>query len=122
MVALILSACTKKDEAYFLTHPQMLQKQVAACSSLDYQNTGCHQWIALARKINKMALSLSVAPQRFGRDILQLQQQIAEIKASAIQAQAGAALEIQKQLEQKEHELLLRMAVVRWLESPGRAL
>lgn len=104
----LLSACGAEDQAYFEQHPRALQQKIAQCTQATQVTKTCTDLQTLAGKMAVLAMALQSDPQGFGKTILTLQQQLAKPD------QLGA-----KSRAQKQDELRLRLAVVKWLESPG---
>lgn len=115
-LSLLLVACATKDEAYYLNNPAELQVVMKNCPASHPDNLTCDQLVQLAIKLNSMGAELGRNPQGFGRSILSLQETIAKQKAARSTTTDSAALE--KSIAENEKQLVQRLAIVKWLESP----
>lgn len=115
-MALLLVACSPRDEHYFQTHPQAIEDAVKHCPAKQPSPISCEQLTNIAIATNDLVYQIQSSPQGFGKKILALQEAIAkektELKANPNQA------EVQRSLHKKELLLQQSLAVVRWLESP----
>lgn len=112
-----LSACTAHDEHYYMLHPKDLQQAINQCPEKPVAGIGCDKIRELADLMGGFALQLRANPQDFGVKILALQEQIAE-QEPLLQKDKGLP-ELAAQLDANKYELQVRLAVVKWLESPA---
>lgn len=102
-----LSACSKQDMAYYQRHPQAVFLALQTCTTEDPKShVSCHQLETLAQTFRKWVAELQTNPQNFGQKIIKLQ--------------VNCARESLSEGEQQNcrQELDMRLAVVKWLESP----
>lgn len=114
-IILGLTACSVKNERYYLSHPQELQKALKVCPTRMSQELNCQQLEQIGNRMNRLAYQLQLNPQAFGNKILILQQVIANQRA---ELKKSLDKELQVSLAQNEHDLVGYLAVVKWLESP----
>ena len=112
-----ISACNATNESYYMLHPKELQQKVTQCSANKKVDTACEKLQILANEMEVLAMDLSYSPQGFGKKILALQQKISQ-RESFLKKNKGQP-DLKAQLVREKHELKLRLATVRWLESPG---
>jgi hypothetical protein len=114
--ALLLVACSPKNEHYYQTHPQVLQNALKDCPAKQPSHLSCEKLKSIAMTTNELAYQLQSNPQNFGKKIVALQiliaKQKADLKANANQPELKATLEKNRQL------LAQYLAIVRWLQSP----
>lgn len=113
---LILVACATQDENYYRKNPQALQQAVKNCPNKSSSEVSCEQLMKLAENINELAYQLQINPQGFGKKILTLQENLAKQQAD-LQDNPNQP-ELRKMIEQNKQQLVERLAVVKWLESP----
>lgn len=109
------TACSSQDERYFQTHPRALHEAINQCPAKSPKQMDCNQLQKLALRMNEYVYDLRMSPQGFGKDILKLQQTIAE-QERLIKDHP----EVKDELSQNKHELKVRLAIVDWLEAPER--
>lgn len=115
-MSLWIVACSAHDENYYLSNPLTLQQALNKCPGQQGQ-LSCDQLKILALRVNEFAYQLRMDPQNFGKQILGLQETLAmnndNFERNPTQSNLKAEINKNKQ------ELKERLAVVKWLESPG---
>ena len=119
MAALCATACVAHNDRYYSLHPNALQAAIETCSKQNTGDASCEQLHAVATKVNKLAYQLRLNPQGYGQDILKLQETIAKQTLSLRGALNQS--ELQSSMMENKQQLEERLAVVKWLESPGGA-
>jgi hypothetical protein len=118
MFSICLSSCSEHNENYYLKHPSSMQQALDKCPEQSPLSMSCEQLANTAYRINTYVIKLRSNPQQFGKEILILQEKIAE-QDKSLQDNYDQP-ELKESLRADKKELRQRMAVVRWLESPGR--
>lgn len=113
----LLTACVKKDAHYYWQHPDKLQAVLAECPAIQQQGIDCHALGVIQKTMLTLANELQQNPQRFGNKIIQLQEKIAMLKTQIEKNRDDQTLH--KTLSESRIDLQQRMAIVKWLESPG---
>ena len=108
-------SCSAQDEHYYTTHPQALQNELHQCETQATHNETCQKLKVIALRMNDLAMQLRSSPQDFGKQILELQQTIAQQEAGLLKENQS---DQQASLSKNKQELNERLAVVKWLESP----
>jgi len=116
LIVLGLTSCSKKDEHYYQTHAEVMQKAMKSCPDQQPAGLTCEQLENLATRMNNLAYQLQQSPQGFGNKILQLQETIANQQKQLKEDSVNSAL--QASLTQNKSDLEAHLAVVKWLESP----
>ena len=116
LLMFLVSACSVQDERYYIEHPKAMQNALDSCPARAPESIGCDKLHDLANKMSILAMHLRESPQDFGKQILALQESIA--KNSADLTKNSAQPKLQALLDRDKHDLTLRLAVVKWLESP----
>ncbi len=120
MASFVSVACTVHDEQYYRLHPNELQKAIVGCPGHQTADISCEQLTAVASHINQLVYQLRSNPQAFGKQILMLQETIAQQQAMekkvSLLPETNALL-IDNQRRLKEH-----LAIVKWLESPASSV
>jgi hypothetical protein len=112
-----LVACAAKNEHYYKSHPDELQKAIKACPQNTPQGLTCEQLESLANRMNQLAYQLQLSPQHFGKKIMSLQEAIInQQKQLKIE---GNNPSLQASIVQSKHDLADHLAVVKWFESPA---
>jgi hypothetical protein len=111
--------CVAHTDRYYRLHPNALQDVISQCSNKQSKGVDCDQLNAIASQVNALAYQLRLDAQGYGKDILALQESIAKQEMTLHDAPNQA--EIQKSLIENRQKLEVRLAVVKWLESPGGA-
>ncbi|KTD23399.1 secreted endonuclease [Legionella lansingensis] len=114
--SIALVACGRQDETYYRQNPQALQQAVQNCPNKKPADISCAQLVNIAREVNELAYQLQTSPQGFGKSILELQENIAQQQA-ALQSNPNQP-ELKSSIEKNKQNLALRLAIVKWLESP----
>lgn len=117
MLILGLTSCAKKNEHYYLSHPDKLQAAIKLCPEQQPKGLSCEQLQQIAGRMNNLAYQLQLSPQGFGNKILSLQEMIAKQQQQL--KNEGINAELQAKIDQNQHDLSEHMAVVKWLESPA---
>jgi len=87
-MAFSLTACSKsvKDENYFLKHPEAIHDTFEMCHHLQGEayldNLECKASAKVLREIGKVQAKLFSASHEFGRDIIQAQMALIQLKAA----------------------------------------
>lgn len=116
-ISLWTAACAAHDERYYVLHPKVLQKAIALCPSKHPADISCEQLKNMASHVNELAFQLRLNPQKYGQEILSLQEAIAKQESAARQVESASDLKIA--MATNKHQLEERLAIVKWLESPG---
>lgn len=111
-----LSACSMQDEYYFSLHPVALQQALKACPLHPPKKVTCIELQALAVEMDKLSYQLRLDPQAYGKVILSLQETMAK-QVQSLQQNANQP-ELKKVFDKNKRELKIRLAIVKWLESP----
>jgi len=101
---------------YYQTHPEALQKALQACPTSSPTGLTCDDLRHMAERMNELAYQLRSNPQEFGQTILALQEELAKQKV-ALQ-QNPSLPDLLAAYESNQQLLQVKLAVVRWLESP----
>ncbi|MFZ4076579.1 MAG: hypothetical protein ACOYKA_01210 [Legionellaceae bacterium] len=101
-VALILSACSGHDVRYYTLNLKALDAALAKCPSHPPAQVSCEQLDVIAQRMNQLAYLLRSDQQAYGLSILHLQKSRVEHDSVS-----------------KREALAERLAVVKWLQSPG---
>ena len=117
MASLWVVACMAHDERYYNLHPNALQKVIAECPQKQPTGISCEQLKNIASQVNDLAYQLRLSPQGYGKEILALQEMIA--KQEGLLHGDTNQQEQQVTLAENKQQLEARLAVVKWLESPG---
>ena len=115
-VILLFTACSEKNEHYYYTHPDVLQEALKSCANKNYTDSQCSNLKKIALHVNNLAFELQTNPQKFGIDIMKMQNQLSGDKTNSAQA---VSQHKEKDSTLQQH-LDYRLAVVKWLESPGK--
>lgn len=116
LITLGLVSCKEHNEAYYLSHPEALQKAIQSCPNQQPQGLSCEKLNEIGQRLGTLAYQLQANPQNFGVRILTLQQSIAN---QLVELNKGSATkEAQSLLQKNQAELVDLLAVVRWLEAP----
>lgn len=107
-----VSACTSHDSAYFKVHPKVLQETIAKCPTEAPKLVTCEELHQIAIRVNEYVYALRMSPQEYGKSILALQETIGSQSNNS---------DLKAQYENNLQELRERLAIVSWLESPGRS-
>lgn len=102
----LVSCHNEKDMAYYKTHPKVLRDEVRMCAGNITEH--CRNLYAIAEKLDMLMIELQRSPEAFGQRIMSIQMDLTHAK----EMRANALIN-----QYKEH-LAMRLAVVRWLESP----
>ena len=118
-ILMSLSASTgfAYDKDYYSLNPNALQEAVRACPSIKPKDATCEQVNEIATQMNDLAAELMTSPQAFGQKVLQLQQLIA--KETYALKNAPKSSNLYAEVEKHKQSLHERLAVIKWLESPG---
>ncbi|MCP0913648.1 MULTISPECIES: hypothetical protein [Legionella] len=116
MMSFWMAACAARDEHYYTMHPKALQEAIKKCPEQASGQLSCKHLQKIALRTNNLALQLRSDPQGYGKQILSLQETIAE-QEMALQQNKNQP-QLQKELESNKYQLKERLAVVKWLESP----
>ena len=114
--SLLLVACATQDEHYYRTNPKILDQAVKNCPAQQPPKLSCAQLAKIAISVNELAYQLQINPQSFGKQILSLQETLAQQQVDL--AKDPDQLELKSAIEKNKKQLAERLAIVRWLESP----
>lgn len=109
--------CAAYDASYYHMHPAALQDAMKQCPDNPPKGLTCVELQMMAQQTNSLAFELQTDPQLFGQKILALQEAIAKVKLQLQEKPNEPALTTF--LEQNNAQLLERLAIVKWLESPN---
>ena len=112
-------SCVAHNDRYYSLHPNVLQDAITECSNKPSKDVDCEQLKVIASKVNELAYQLRLNAQEYGKEILALQETIA--KQEMTLPGAPNQSELQASLLENRQQLEVRLAVVKWLESPGGA-
>ena len=115
-LSILLGACQKFDEHYFRSNPQVLQKVLKDCSQREMVQVDCSKIEQIAHDVNSLAYDLQINPQAFGIKILLLQNELAKQQAELCKKPGQE--KIKERIKDLQQQLTLRLALVKWLESP----
>ena len=116
LIVLGLTSCTTKDEHYYQSHPDVMQKVIKLCPEQQPEGLTCQQLETLATRMNSLAYQLQMSPQGFGTKILELQETIAKQQNELKTEHTNT--ELQTRIIENQRDLEEHLAVVKWLESP----
>ena len=116
LAVVCLTACTTHDEHYFLVNPKALNQALENCPKEHPSNLTCDQLDAIAVDVKKLSYALQSNPQEFGQQILLLQTQLAELHQK-LRTKPNQP-EIAATVKSMTLQLEMRLAIVKWLESP----
>lgn len=117
VMPLFVSSCSAAlDATFYSLHPKELQQALQQCPEKHPAGVSCEQLNNLAMHANILVSELQYDPQRFGKKILTLQEELAQYKAAlnGNPEQTG----LQASIEKNKVQLGERLAIVKWLESP----
>lgn len=109
-------ACSAHDEHYYSQNPNALQEALKNCEMQPTKALNCDQLREIALRMNELAFQLRGDPQGYGKQILALQQKVADQEIDL--EKNSNQPDIKEQLSQNKKQLRERLAVVKWLESP----
>ena len=98
-----------RDAQYYLSHPKSLQAVLLECPQKQPHDLSCDQLQPIAQEINGLVYELRGDPQGYGQKILALQMSLASLQTKNTDS---------SELDETRQQLLTRLAVVKWLESP----
>lgn len=105
LLASLLVSCSSYDEEYYRQHPALALDAYKSCPEVKPRGLSCEELGALAKEIRTLAFAQQVNQQKFGLDIVDLQEKLAK----ATDANQKGAL---------DKQLTTRLAIVAWLGSP----
>lgn len=117
IASLWMAACAAHNERYYSLHPKVLEAAIIACPEKSPTGISCEQLKIIASHVNELAYQLRLNPQGYGKEILMLQETIAKQELNL--RQSPNEPKQQASLIENQHQLGERLAVVKWLESPG---
>jgi hypothetical protein len=109
MIPTLATACFTHDEDYYRLHIKALEDAIYHCPDVHPKQVTCVQLQQMASRINMLSNELRTDPQLFGQKIMMLQ---AALYQTSSPLMPSAIAEHQMELND-------RLAVVKWLESPG---
>lgn len=112
---LTLLGCQAHDEAYYATHPKVLQTELRVCERQGFTSSLCTTLRTLALHMNRDAKDLTQDPLAYGHRILDLQAQKASYEQALLKHPTPL---LKEKLRFIERDIEERLWVVRWLESP----
>ncbi len=115
---MILAGCSPQNETSYSGNPKALQEAMKQCPQHAPKHVTCEQLSDLASRMNQLAYKLRSDQQAYGKDVLSLQETITAQRSTLEKNPNQIAL--QHNLKQNERHLQERLAVVRWLASPGQ--
>lgn len=103
----LIGGCTSHQAAYYRHHPQAVFKALQACASgKQHLDPSCQDLESMAQVLRKWVSEVQSNPQSFGQEIIQTQ-----IRCAAVTLSEAEKMRC-------HHDLEMRLAVVKWLESP----
>jgi hypothetical protein len=114
----LLAACASHDERYYRLHPKALQEALKNCPQSSPTQITCAELVSIADEMNSFAYQLQREPQAFGKIILSEQVKLAKLEADLLKHKKQSKLRVQ--IAQSQQIIAEYLAIVRWLESPGK--
>lgn len=114
VLVLCLTNLQAMSEQTYWLNPQAVQKAMSKCPQTPPTDISCDKLKSIASHINQLGNALRADPQGFGLKILRLQETIAS------QQDAVKSSDINTSLLENQQRLSEYLAIVKWLESPGR--
>jgi chromosome segregation ATPase len=111
-----IAACSAHDERYYSLHPNALQEALKNCNQKSKNGLTCAELKEVAVRMNELAYQLRDDPQGYGKQILALQEKIAN-QESDLEKNLNQP-ELKTAIANNKNQLRERLAVVKWLESP----
>lgn len=113
---LYLAVSTAADERYYREHPELIHAALMRCPvvSPKPKKVSCETLEKIAKESTAILLELERNPQQYGLDIMHMQAVLAEQMAGK-SAQHDVS---QQDLARIQANLVLRLALIRSLESP----
>ena len=118
VATLMLVACSAQDEQYYRTNPEALQTALKSCPATAPSKISCTDLQRIANEFNPLVYSLQSSPQGFGSKIMELQVELTKQQELLLKTPDNAALEAN--IKEIKQQLAMRLAIVKWLESPER--
>ena len=109
--------CAAYDASYYHRHPAALQDAMKQCPDSPPKGFTCVELQMITQQTNALAFELQTDPQQFGQKILALQEAIAKVELQ-LEAKPNDA-SLTTFLNQSNEQLLERLVIVKWLESPN---
>ena len=116
LVVTLLSACQTRDEHFYRVNPKALQEAIENCPAEQPSGLTCDQINVIVNEVNLLATELHRNRQAFGQKIIALQTELANLQLE-LKKSPGKA-EIVKSIDSINLQLAMRLAIVKWLESP----
>lgn len=114
----LLTGCYAHNENYFRQHPGELKAAMERCPNQQPAQISCDEMATLAAGINQLAYDMQVDPQGFGKRIISLQEEL--VKQETALTTTPAQPTLKKNIQQNKQQLAEYLAIVKWLQSPGR--
>lgn len=111
LISCIFSACTKEDSNYYRFNPERLNTALQKCPEKSPKQVSCPELKSIALELNQLAWELQQNPQAFGQKMMALQTEQMRLNESNASSHERDVL---------QREIAIRLAVIRWLESPER--
>lgn len=116
LATILLVACSTHDAQYYRLHPEALQQALKKCPAPQPEALSCEELSRIALDVNQLVYSLQMSPQGFGSKIISLQVELA--KQQALYRKNPNQPELLTSIEAIKQQLAMRLAIVKWLESP----
>ncbi len=127
-VMVLLMGCQQqpkvRDEAYFMLHPDKIRPQLIQCERMTTVQASCLAAKKAEAQVSVMLLAAQANPEGFGKQILQLQMQIAstQAKVKAMETQTAhnkkqaspskALIALKTQLAKTQFQYQVRLSVI----------
>jgi hypothetical protein len=115
-ITIFANICQAQSKSDLSLTPWALQPEIEKCVNAKVNSPECQNIVLIANTINALVLEMQQSPQGYGLSILNLQMRIAEAMRQNQQTKDPA---LDAQIQQEKHELAMRLAIIRWLQSPG---
>jgi hypothetical protein len=112
LIIVLYAALSLADERFYRVHPELIQAALMQCPTLAPNGVSCKKLKNIARESLSMLSALEKNPQQYGLDIMQIQIILGH------KENKGAEPGVSQDLALMQDNLLLRLALIRSLESP----
>ncbi len=121
-IVFLLTACQKHDLHFYRLHPRDLQEAMNECPSQIKVDPSCEQLGKIAVDINQLVSELQQNPQDFGGNIITLQTHLVTMQTqyNKLSDLDKKSTPLDKSINDLKEKLAMRLAIVKWLESPER--
>lgn len=112
----LLLACQGRDENYYRVHPQELNEAIEKCPQKHPAGLTCEQMNGIVAEVNELATEVHRDAQGFGKKIIALQTELANLQLQL--RKTPGKTDTVNAIDSIKLELAMRLAIVKWLESP----